>query len=164
MPASAAPNCTPSWLRRWKILVKRLSRKTTSRCWWWSTSRSLRFVAHLEYVSGRGLIGSRLNEMGAAEGGEEIVQRHFVAGVLHCESKRPTRSGFLVEQVVGADADIEETVRFHPIRIMVVIFGAGLRQRQQRRSSRSIAGSDGRCKRGRNSIASEPDVHLLRRR
>ena len=73
--------------------------------------------------------GSRLQEVRAAEGGEEVVQRHLVGQVRDVHRRGDAGVTFGVQQVVGAEPEIEDVARLDAGRVVVVVLlrrsGAG---------------------------------------
>ena len=67
--------------------------------------------------------------MRAAEGGEEVIQRHLISQVQHRELQ-PQLHLLGVQHVVVADADIENAVRGDARRIGIVILGSSLGNHQ----------------------------------
>ncbi len=75
-----------------------------------------------------------LHEVGAAEGGKEIVQRQLVRQILDRDRSGDARTLFRMEEVVAPETEIEEAARLDAVGIVIIIFSPGLRQRQQLRS------------------------------
>jgi hypothetical protein len=67
--------------------------------------------------------GARGDEVCAAEGGEEVIERVFVGQVDDGEAKAPLVA-VAAEEVVVADRHVEEVARSDARRILVVVFGA----------------------------------------
>src|SRR5260370_21682696 len=76
----------------------------------------------LECVPHRNLDAAGSDEAGAAEGGEEIVQRNLVGHVHYYEPKRDAAAYFFMPQIVGADCRLEQVARLHTVRFLVVVF------------------------------------------
>ena len=55
--------------------------------------------------------------MGSAKGGQEVVDRDFVAQVGDFESCGDAAVAFFVEQVVGADTNVEDMAGVHTARV-----------------------------------------------
>src|SRR5580704_12208132 len=91
-------------------------------------------------VAERGLIGPRRDEVRPAKGGKEVVKRHLIGNVLDSEAQRPAAALLAVEQIVGSHPGIKEVARFNAVRIVVVILGSGLWEREQRGFSNAVAG------------------------
>ena len=67
--------------------------------------------------------GARGDEVRAAEGREEVIQRFLVGQVDDGEAQAPLVA-VAVEEIVVADGEIEEIARCDARRILVVVFGA----------------------------------------
>src|ERR1035441_1453933 len=65
--------------------------------------------------------GSRLQEVGPTEGGQKVIQCDLVGQVGYLERAGELFVPLRVEQVVAADAKVEDVARFHAIGIVVVV-------------------------------------------
>ena len=68
--------------------------------------------------------GARADVVSAAEGGEEVVQRHLVGQVDDRKAQTPLEA-ITVEEVVVPYAGIEKVTWGDALRIMIVIFFSG---------------------------------------
>src|ERR1035437_4397503 len=105
--------------------------------------------------------GSRLQEVGAAEGRQEVIQRDLVGKVGYLE--RPGKLFVLlgVEQVVAAEAQVEYVAGLHAVGIVVIVLLAGLWQGDQLRRHSPIARGDGIAIGGEHIAAGKTDGSLL---
>src|SRR5471030_2841890 len=109
-----------------------------------------------------GYHGSRLQEMGSAERRQEVVQGHFVGQVGDVYGRGQLLVLFRVEQVIGADAQVENVARLHAIGIVVVVLLAGLRQGDQLGFDQAAALGDGVVEGRKDTAAGQADRSLLR--
>src|SRR5438067_13864956 len=80
-----------------------------------------------------GGFGGRRHVMRAAEGREEVVERHFVGQIDHRESQADLVAlWFEMEDVIVADAHVKQVTRSDTWRIVVVVFGTRGRYFEQR--------------------------------
>ena len=68
--------------------------------------------------------------MRAAEGGEEIIEGHFVGEIDGGEAKTPLVT-VAAKEIVLADGNVEEIARSDARRIGVAIFAGGFRNLQK---------------------------------
>ena len=69
--------------------------------------------------------------MCTAESGEEVVECHRIGQVVDGNGGSDLLTMFGVEQVVGADSEIEQVPGLHAIRVVVIVLLSRLRQGQQ---------------------------------
>src|SRR4051794_32346438 len=100
--------------------------------------------------------------MRSAKRRQEIIKRNFVRQILHLQRGSNTTRTLPVEQVIGANADVEEVPRFHSIWIVIRIFCSRLWKGQKRGSASPRTVHNGRCVCRRCPVAREPDGRLLR--
>src|SRR5436305_4335430 len=107
------------------------------------------------------LEGARADEVRAAEGGEEVVERLLVRQVDGREAKRHLRV-LGAQEVVGSGAEVEEVARGDARRVRVVVLRPVRRNPHAqsaavRRSARRYRLS----RRGDDAAAEEPDLRVL---
>src|ERR1039457_5609372 len=105
--------------------------------------------------------GSRLQEVGAAEGRQEVIQRDLVGKVGYLERPGKLFVFLRVQQVVAADAKVEDVARLHAVGIVVIVLLAGLWQGDQLRRHGSIARSNGTTVGREHITAGQTDGSLL---
>ena len=66
------------------------------------------------------LVGAGRDEMGACEGGQEVIQSHFVREIHDAEPDSHLRP-VTVEQIVGSDTQIQEMPRRDARRVLHII-------------------------------------------
>ena len=74
---------------------------------------------------------SRLQKMCSAERRQEIVERYLVHQICDVNRCRESLAFFRMEQIVSAQTEVEYVARSDAIRVVIVVFSAGLRQCQQ---------------------------------
>src|ERR1019366_284359 len=83
--------------------------------------------------------GPRLEEVRAAERREEVVEGDLVRQVGDLEAGGDLLPLLRMEQVIGAETEVEDMTRLHPVRIVIVILLAALRQGDQLGRDRNLA-------------------------
>ena len=102
------------------------------------------------------------DEVRPAKSRQEIVKGGLIGEVLDCDGGGESPPSFRMQQVFGADAQIEEVAWLDAIRIVIIVFLTGLRQRKERGSAAAGAGGYGRRIVGSgNSVAGKADAGLL---
>src|ERR1051326_2267318 len=89
-------------------------------------------AVNLKNVSDRHLIGARRYKMRSAERRQEIVQRDLIRQVRNREARGDVVRGFRTKQIVRSDSEVEQIARLNTVGIVIVVFFACLRQRDQR--------------------------------
>src|SRR5665213_556783 len=117
--------------------------------------------------------GPGLQEVCLAEGRKKIVQRGDIGKICDFDRRRIAPLPFPVQQVVGADAEIQYVPRLHPVWIVIVILRAreqtiaALRQCEQLRRNHALrtawadAIGERTRDRGKNSVAGQANRYLL---
>lgn len=88
---------------------------------------------HLEVKSQLGRHRTGRNVVCAAEGRQEVVERHFVRQIDGCKPQTPLVS-VAMEEVVVAHARVKQIARSDARRVFVIILGSRLRNADQARS------------------------------
>src|SRR5438105_227257 len=100
--------------------------------------------------------------MGSTEGGQKVVKGDLVRQIFDAQPGGVTGAMLAMEKVIRADGEVEEAAGFDAIGMVIVILGSGLRQLQQGGAADAVACSDGSGVRGRDAVAGEADIDLLR--
>src|SRR6266852_6126894 len=118
-------------------------------------------TAVLEVEAQFSRIRPRRHKMRSTERGQEIVERHFVGQVDGREPQAPLVT-VAMEQVVVADAVIEQVARVDARRIVIVILGTWRRYLEPRRPvQRWVACNQRSTQRWGSAAAEEPGLYLL---
>ena len=80
-----------------------------------------------------------LQEVRAAKCRQEIVERDNLGQIVDLDGRGDPSSSFPVQQIVRSDPEVKNVARLHAVRIMIVVFLAGLRKRDQLRSDQAAA-------------------------
>ena len=119
------------------------------------------FRAVLEVEAQFGRIRPRRHKMRSAEGGQEIVERHFVGQVDGREPQAPLVT-VAMEEVIISDAGIEQVARVDARRIVIVILRSRWRYLQPGRPvQRRVACNQRSAQRWGSAAAEEPSLYLL---
>ena len=81
----------------------------------------------------------RLQEMRSTERRKEVVKRDLIGEVGDLQGGSDFLALISVQQIIRTDAEIDHLARLDTSRIVIVVFQAGLRKREEFRGNPSVA-------------------------